>query len=721
MSQPNLSPDIIAALLWDRPQLNLSRDAGAQAFIAALDPPFSQSFEGEVTPLTVAAQAVAADRSGDVATALGRYATLVDSDDPGVSLLGLMLRCWSSGAHEPTAFDEAGLLASQVPEETLRARLLMKLATYALDKQDIERFRSFLQEAYDTVPVQTRLRYAIAIVVANYFGGFPSEADQAPTDPDPLVDYSWIDDLATRSARSELVELLKAQAQNPWNWSIRMGGHTNADVTVSAELQATWAGALWLRDPIRKQIAAQLLAQPSPSPYETLFGLSMWLSARGENGVPILAAAERSFDETTADALVLPLLRLGVLPAYGQRRVVETANALWDLLSDDVVVAVTRAVKPESSESPFQDAALFWSRATLRVPQVWSDAIDGLDSDQLSQVVAQLSVSAVDRLKRGAAVSLLERVGLAEGDVGSLGLILLWHKLGLPIPHGVTVPVDIVVRAATWKPEALVEPSYLIAERVLRESLAKSVESERHGTFGFGSSSAGGLASVASARGSVEDASLELLISIAEEAELAPHLRLEAAVAVAELAGRGLVDRDGIERFAKLAPPSGPTVFGPPTSPALLTSAALAVRASVLTHEEQTLVFTLSRDPDPRAREIVARVATIFLRTQHSVSIEAALVAALFDPEPSVVNAALRSLPDARLSEVSHEAVTARLLRIFQQYSRYERAEAVRAATGLRRTEREDANLAQLLTAAKTDRSWIVRNAATEANASLGQ
>ena len=429
MSQPSFLPGIIAALLWDRPQLNLSPDEGAHAFVAALDPPPYEVLEPAVTPLSIAANAVVADRTGDAATALDGYTTLAISADPGVSLLGRMLRCWSAGAYESAEFDLAAALVSEVLEPTLRARLTMKLATYALDKQDIERFRSSLNDAYEIAPGHTRLRHAIAIVAANYFGGFLSEADRAPTEADPLVDYNWIDELAAQSARDELVDILKARARNPWSWSIRMG-RSNADVAVSAELQATWAGALWLRDPIRKQIGAQLLSQPSPSPYQTLFGLSMWLAARGDDLAPILAAAEPSFDDTTADALVLPLLRLGLLPAYGERRVVETSNAVWDLLSDEAVVSVMRVVQPESSEAPVKDAALFWSRALLRVPDEWTKAIDGLSRDQLAQVAAQLSVTGVDRLDLSVAKSLLEKLEITEGEVGSAGLILLWHRAG---------------------------------------------------------------------------------------------------------------------------------------------------------------------------------------------------------------------------------------------------------------------------------------------------
>ena len=61
--------------------------------------------------------------------------------------------------------------------------------------------------------------------------------------------------------------------------------------------------------------------------------------------------------------------------------------------------------------------------------------------------------------------------------------------------------------------------------------------------------------------------------------------------------------------------------------------------------------------------------------------------------------------------------MSARLLRIFQQYSRYERAEVVRAAVGLQTDEAREPDLAHILEAARSDRSWIVRNAANEADA----
>ena len=169
----------------------------------------------------------------------------------------------------------------------------------------------------------------------------------------------------------------------------------------------------------------------------------------------------------------------------------------------------------------------------------------------------------------------------------------------------------------------------------------------------------GGLASVASARGEVEPDSLELsnLLQWRQTARLTCDWMRQLHSLNSPAAGWSVWKCASASQGYLL--PQAPRSSGHRPFRRSLSRAALAVRASRLTEEEQAILFTLSRDPDPRAREIVARVAAIFLRTQDSPSVEAALVAALFDPESSVVNAALRSIRGARLSRLSRGSVSA--------------------------------------------------------------
>lgn len=260
MSSPlTIPPEIEAALVWDRPRLMRSGDPGAQAFVASLDPPPVRLEESASGPLATAAVSIVAERSGDGDAASDGFRELARSDDPFVALLGLMLRCWSSGTYEENDFDNAAANVELVSDPLLKARLFMKLATFALDKQEVDRFGGYLNAALGSAPQLTRFRRAVMVVIANYSAQWLTEPDES--DDDPLVRYQWIDDLAARSARDELISLLKARAQSPWSWSVQMG-RTNADVAVAAELQATWAGALWMRDGLRRQLAAQL---PSPA------------------------------------------------------------------------------------------------------------------------------------------------------------------------------------------------------------------------------------------------------------------------------------------------------------------------------------------------------------------------------------------------------------------------------------------------------------------------
>jgi hypothetical protein len=712
-------PAVAAALIWDRTWLALHGGEDGKAFIAALDPaplrpaPLRISEDTPEAPLAVAARGVVAERAGEIGEAHAAYSRLAASDDRWTSLLGLMLQCWSSGEHDPLAFDRGRLLIEQTADSSLRSRLFMKLATYALDKQDVTRFEELIGAALANAPARTRLRRAISVTAATYFGRFPPPADLEADEPDPLVDYPWIDGTALEAAQAELIEIVKTRARNPWSWSIRMG-RTNVDVAVSAELQATWAGALWLRDQIRKQLAAMLLTQAAPSAYDVLFGLSMWLAARGDDIVPIITATEPSFSETTADALVLPLIGVRSVPAYGETRLLETANASWDLISDATTRTVLGLVRPEPSEAPFHDAAVFWSRAALRIRDEWQVLIRDLAPHELAQVVAEISSVAVGRLEPNAARYIVETLPAADPPVGaSTGSVLLWDKLGLPVPEGASVPLDVVVRIARLKPDALVEPSYTLAEEAARGSLAQTLESARRGAYGFDDSASAWISTVAIARGAIQRPSLDLLLVTAAEASIAPHVRLDAVMAIAELAARGLVPKEDLDQLRRL-----PELreIGPmrPTSQAAFAAARLAARGAVLMDEEQLLLFTLSRDPDPQARAIVAGATARFLELHESPAVEAALVAALFDPVPSVVNAALRALRRARLTDFSYGTVSLRIRAIFQQYGRHERAEVVRAIRQLAQESGDPEAFGDVLVAARADRSWIVRNAARD-------
>jgi len=87
--------------------------------------------------------------------------------------------------------------------------------------------------------------------------------NEPPLAPDPLVDYPWIEFDVLEAAQGTLAGAVEARSRCLWTFQ-RGAGKTPLDDAVAAEVQATWAGALWMRRPIRRQLGAQLLTGFEP-------------------------------------------------------------------------------------------------------------------------------------------------------------------------------------------------------------------------------------------------------------------------------------------------------------------------------------------------------------------------------------------------------------------------------------------------------------------------
>jgi hypothetical protein len=223
-----------------------SLEEGTSQFAEALDPPpYRQEVEEDDAPLAIAAYAIRLEVAGQPQEALQQYARLT-AIEGSPSLLAGFLLAWSSVPADPGLLDGVveATRALQIDNDYVRARLMAKLATYALDKGREDLFPELLTEAADVAPERTRLRRVLGIARANLLDVHLEEVDfAAPTETDLLVDYPWINDLALRSARAEVVGALKARAAGPWSWTFH-AGRTPLDEALAAFRQVTWAGAL---------------------------------------------------------------------------------------------------------------------------------------------------------------------------------------------------------------------------------------------------------------------------------------------------------------------------------------------------------------------------------------------------------------------------------------------------------------------------------------------
>jgi hypothetical protein len=710
---------ILAALLWDRPALLRSSVPGARAFVEAFDPPpYREELEGAEAPLAIAAYAVELEVAGRPQEALEQY-TRLGQIEGAPSLLAAFLLAWSSVPADEALLDAVieQTRRLQIESEYVRARLLAKLATYALEKGRGDLFPDLLNEAADVAPQGSPLRRALRISRANLLGTQLEEEDFGDLpDTDLLVDYPWIDDLALGSARAELNSALKARAASPWSWTIH-SGQTPLDQALASVRQITWAGALWLRDPARRQLAAQMLAAGGNA-YQTLYALTHWVLAGGDGIRQVIDYSEPRFDATTAEVLVAQVEAQTVIQRIRTAILPSVAVELWDLLATETIDRLLGQLRPTGGDLAIDpEVRHFWGRTALVAPEVWQRRVRELDPDQRAALLETLPSAVIASLDRAVAEEFAAAGEARESlsPAARSALLVIQHRLGrdvtlTEVPAADHVAADVFLRDA----EALPSGEYENAERRLREKRAQQADEARQGTMGLGGrSTAADLSLVAQARGAIDDQSVQLLVAEAVDDRLPADFRLDSLMALSRIASVGLAAPE-IPPIDEPEQPQ-PMSFFMPMSFDLLRAARLAVHARRLDASEQVSVLTLSRHSDARVRQVVVAAAGMFLAEQESPSVEAGLLAGLYDPDEGVVTSSLSALERARLTNAARDAVVQRLGRLFDGYGREVRAATVRAARSRLRIG-DDPRLAHLVERGAADRSWRVREAATEAD-----
>jgi hypothetical protein len=348
---------------------------------------------------------------------------------------------------------------------------------------------------------------------------------------------------------------------------------------------------------------------------------------------------------------------------------------------------------------------------------VWQRRVRELDADQRAALLESLPSVVLKSLDQDIAED-FAAAGAAKETLSPAArgaLLVIENRLGRAVtlsevPASEHVAAEVHLRDAA----VLTKTDYEQAELRLREKRAQEAEQARQGQMGFGGrSTAGDLSLVAQARDAIDDASVQMLVDEAVDDRLPAEFRLDSLMALSRIASVDLAAPEvpAIEEPAQPHPMS----FLMPMSFDLLRSARLAVHAKKLDVNDQVSVLTLSRHSDARVRQIVVAAAGLFLAGEESASVEAALLAGLYDPDEGVVTGSLSALGRARLTDAARDAVVQRLGRLFEGYGRDVRAATVRAARA-RLSVADDPRLAAIVERGAADRSWRVRDAATEAD-----
>lgn len=732
--ETQLRPEITAALIWDLPALQAG-SRSAQNFAKALEGELDKWWEPRsygLDPLGRAARAVATERAGDPAQALPVYKDLATADNEWVGLLGRMLMAWSETGDDSDAVAQAQQAAEEIaaPDE-LRARLHAKAATFALDAGQHDLARESLARAVELAPQGTRLYSRLAFEATNAGLGPPDAAafpdEGKPFPPDPLVDYPWIHYAALDAAQAGMDDEVERNAERLWTWTLRFGGTAPLAQVVSAEVQATWAGALWLRRPLRRQLGAQLLNGEAIHAQQWGYGVLMWALGDGKNPERIYQLAEPHLDQESVD-YVIRQLREADWPRGLSHRFVSVASEAWDAMSGDTLRSLVDLLEPDASEHPaVREINRLWAGYAARFTSEWLERAQ----QQLPEVqVALLSVVGLPTILR-LPLDAKERFGrllldnLSQRERPSEHLLRLAVEL---VPHDLRPQLAALI-AERATPEALAEiadaaepdiapvPVLERARDLLVETLARESAEAQDGTVSFGPHDT----RLTLARLLVvlppDPKAVAALAAIGSNPELPGEHIVAARNGLALLRHKGKLTDSEIAWWHDVPDPPGTLPEHGGISDELAQIRRLQILARELTAGEGAVAVTATRSRDRRVRvlaiEVCSEAAEAEPATEQRDAFVWALVGGLWDPQDYVVASAVWALA-AEIAQGSAAAEVAlnRLPRLYGIGNTRVRTAVAETAARLGRAA--PAQLQAVLRSAVTDKSWQVRQAAAD-------
>ncbi len=735
MKGADAPPEIAAALVWDVPRLRAG-SRSARDFAAALPGELERWWEPRqygADALGRAAHGVARERASEPEQAAERYATLVGESDPWVRLLGLMLRAWSASEEGAEVITEARAAVKELdPPPELNARLLAKLATNSFDEGAVALGTELLAEAITAAPPQTTLRRALAIEGLNAGLHYEWSENESPLAPDPLVDYPWIKFDTLSAAQATFSAAVESKGRRLWTTQWR-AGRTPLDDVVGAEVQATWAGALWLRRPIRKQLGAQLLTGAAATAQQWAYGVIMWALGSGKRPDRAYALAEPFLDEQASDFVVRTLAEAEIAPRFGHR-FLSVAVEAWDGLSEDTLRWAVARVEPAAGDD--RTATLtqrLWAGFAARLEEEWQPRFTGLTVPVRVSQLEMLSVDTVKRLSAASREAVFATATSALRHQQTVSTHLL-RVLAAAAPNSLDdelreaisekASASAIAHLAYHGHQHLLRPADLARAREnLISGLREQSADARRGKVSFGPTDLrvdlGRLVSGSPAQDADGEA-IALVLKTAVDPSLPGEHVMHARMALTLVRQAGKLGDSDLRALHEADDPTGTLTEHGDISVALIRVRRLQILALDLTSEEAISVVGACRAEDPRVRQVALVTAGQAVGAGGEVAerdaLVWALVGGLFDPVDEVVGSACGAFTAGFLAEhrAAGRVAIERLPRLLREGGVQLRATAAALA---QRWAGGDPHLASdpvvrsMLVEAGADRSWIVRTA----------
>jgi len=720
---------IVAALVWNRPAMSTMDTPGTKAFVRAMTRDLSleasQDQLEDADALTLAAVGLVRALRDEREAALPLFERLAAGRSL-TSFLGLNLLAWVSDDPTP-ALERAARVIGRQKDRSLQARLWCKLTTISLDKGKRDLAWSFIMRAKNATPPSSRLGLFIRITAANEFRAFSDEI--RPTrDIDYLADLPWISQAAEEAGREALAEAVLSAGGRTGTKTIHFG-LTLLDKITAAEMQATWAGALWLRRPLRLQLAATLLSGGAVSPNQWPYACAMWVLGHGKNVVQVIDAAERHFDNKAGDSLINNHLRhfgSGVWESHTRSQVL---GAVWDLISPETAEGLVRTLSVPTSRDPFANEQLqLLGALSLRAPDAWSERFGEMSQEERLAMAIAMAPDVLELLPQDIASALLELL-VAEADTGEanedyfLSLAALLSRVDRTKENTkrlMLAPPSVIPEMVLRYPGVVPPEAAPIALQKLRAQVVDELKGAEQGKWSIGGRSARrGLGALAgqSANDQERSQSIGTLLRVVMSHRAPRDMRIEAAIGLWPTSEKHGLTRVVRTQLRKADTSTSTWDFPGFVAPKELLEVAIlgALAPSGLGQHERDLLIVRSRDADPLVRGTAIHSAA--MTADNSVK-EIAILAGLFDPSEDVQIATLEALGKeyARSGKsLRLPGVYERLRTLFSSGGRDVRARIVQTSRVLASARVHLPPLEEILKEAATDRSWIVREVAERA------
>lgn len=711
--------DLTAALLWDRMALLSSGERGAIEFVDAMslrrrpDGPTPDDVLGR------AARGIWAEVSGEPEEARAFYLELNQSEDREERLLGLFLLVWSEVDLEPMRVAEAREEIERLDDPELKARLTMKLAYAAFEYKWDELLPTLFELAKTWAPEGSLLAEGIERERYNLLGGdFPFIGGSAA---DPLTEQRAITGLLGEAARDALRMDVESAARAPWLLSFSIGADGGREV-YAAEMQARWAGAIWLRADVQTQLAVYLLRGGADTSGEYASGVALWALGRGQQIPQIVGLAEPHFDSGSADFVIANLMRTGALTGRFDPRLIETGIECWDLISESTAITLLDRVEPVATDHPvFRRNAILFALLALRAPQRWMERLDQLTGDQLRAVVSGMSPAVAERVALPAVKRLYEAVLSAETiEADALPTVAtLMGRLSdvEEFEPADQIPARVVVRLAWGENEMLDESELARVIGELTQAVEREVDEARSGSASMGTETpTNTLASAVVKLGEIPQGTLDRVLLIVNDPSLPRNMRYDAIKFLVAVTHAGLFDPSSRADLLDQIPEAGSEAFWGSYPPTLIRAAKLELAmAAGMINRYLPALLVLSRDSDPRVRMDASEAAGLGRATENHPLLESILLGGLFDPSSKVVRRAIFGFTELPPQiDAIGAAFAERLRELFGRGDREVRAAIARLVTEADLPQDLRVLGQELARRAATDRSYEVRMAAAK-------